>query len=131
MVQVRTVIYAIKPKFDNSFFVDLCVLYKVGTWICSASSANTNKNNFTFAFCINTQINLESSSNFVLIEETMDLTCTILLVVMVYFRAKTWFKRHTIWQFSIRFSFFCLKPKIYLHSFWTIFVKTGHTELQR
>ena len=35
-------------KFDDWFFLDLHVLYKLWTWNCSASSTNQNKNTFMF-----------------------------------------------------------------------------------
>ena len=54
---------------------------------------------------------------FFLIEETMVLTRTIFLAVIVYFRVKTWFLRHTIWQFSFSIHYplnvFLVKNKKY------------------
>ena len=47
-IRDRPIISPIKPTFDDQFFVDLRVLCKLQTWNCSASSANQNKNNFTF-----------------------------------------------------------------------------------
>ena len=41
----------IKQKFEEGFFVDLFVLYKLWILNCSSSSANENKNNFMFATC--------------------------------------------------------------------------------
>ena len=48
-------IFSFKPKFDDHFFVDLCVLNKLWTWNCSASSAYQNMNNFMFPTCKSTK----------------------------------------------------------------------------
>ena len=50
-IQDRSIISSIKPKFDDQFFVDLRVLYKLGSWNCSTSSTNQINNNFMFTTC--------------------------------------------------------------------------------
>ena len=70
---------SIWTKVWPQIFLDQRVLYKLWTWNCSFSSANQNKNNFLF---ITRTQHVKSTknrpSNSGLIEETMDLSCTLL-----------------------------------------------------
>ena len=61
----RSIVSSIKPKFDNEFFVDLCVLYKLRK--CFFNLQNWQKN---FRF----KSTKYQSSNFWLIEEIMDMS---------------------------------------------------------
>ena len=70
---VRFIVYSIKPKFGDWFFVDFRVLHKWPTRNWSVSSANQNRNKKID--CTNTRKSTKNrSSNFGLMGEIIDLS---------------------------------------------------------
>ena len=83
----RSIISSIKPKFENSLFVDLRVWCFLWTKNCSANSANQNK--IDFMFRSRTYKIRKSSknrlSNFGIIEETINRPRILLAIRMPSF----------------------------------------------
>ena len=50
-IQDRSIISSIEPKFDDQFFGDLRVLFKLGSWNYFTSSTFKIKDNFMFTTC--------------------------------------------------------------------------------
>ena len=98
-VRGRSMIFSIKPKFNDQFFVDLHALYKLQTWTCSASSANQNKKQFhVCALYISSKSTKNRLSNFDIIEKAMSYS---LLAVRLMGFLNLWFSNLISVQLSL------------------------------